>query len=91
MPLERSSILGPSVSGRPVRRDAPRGLSCQGYALCVPRVTPTPLPLFRQVLILKSFKSFVLEVRILKGLRAYFGEVRILKGLAGWGGKSWTG
>jgi hypothetical protein len=28
--------------------------------------------------ILKSFKSFVLEVRILKGLRERFAEVRIL-------------
>jgi len=34
------------------------------------------------VLILKSFKSFVSEVRIPKELRVCFAEVRILKGLA---------
>ena len=38
-------------------------------------------PFFSQVLILKGFKSFVVEVFILKGLRADFAEVRILKGL----------
>jgi hypothetical protein len=33
------------------------------------------------MLILKSFNSFVLEMRILKGLRVCFEEVRILQEL----------
>ena len=38
---------------------------------------PTPLPVFSEVLILKGFKSFVLEVLIPQGLRRHFGELRI--------------
>jgi hypothetical protein len=40
-----------------------------------------PPPLFLEVLILKGFKSFVLEVHIPIGLGVCFPEVRILKGL----------
>jgi len=45
------------------------------------REEPSPLGVFSEVFILKSFKFCVLEVRIPKGLRAGFAEVRIIKDL----------
>jgi hypothetical protein len=42
--------------------------------LLIPRLEPggTPPPVFLQMFILKSFKSFVFKVLILQGLRAGF-------------------
>jgi hypothetical protein len=41
----------------------------------------TPSPVFSEMLILKGFKSCVLEVLIPQGLRRHFGELRIANGL----------
>ena len=45
----------------------------------------TPTPVFSEVHILKSFKSFVLKVRILKELWARFAEVQIPRDLVAGG------